>query len=528
MDPSKYTALFLHDSREHLGRCNAQLLAWEREPGRPFPVAELFRAFHSIKGSSAALGHEAIVELAHAGEQVLGAIRDGALHPSRPLVDLLFHALDGLSEGAEAVGRGERPATGPALMAALLALVPPAPVGPPPVERRAVSRSAATPPSVSGRPSAGPTTVRQVRVELERLDMLMNQANELVVARNRLSAIADREIGSELEQVSTQLSGLVSRMRGTVISARMAPVAEVFERFPRLVRDLARELGKEIRLELQGTEIELDRSILDAMGQPLTHLIRNAADHGLETPAERVAARKTREGAIRIRAERTPEEIILTVADDGRGIDRAGVLRHAIEVGILSEGASLPDASGLLHLLAHPGFTTRRQVTLVSGRGVGVDAVLEQVRSFGGRMELKTAPGRGTTVLVRLPVSRALIGVLVIRIGDERYAIPFTGIAEAAMQEAPGQEITLRGTPVPTADLRRLIGNGESSARRRPAIVFERGGRRAALVVDALLGQQDVVVEPFAAPAGLPPWIAGATILSDGAPALMLDPAALL
>jgi two-component system chemotaxis sensor kinase CheA len=312
-----------------------------------------------------------------------------------------------------------------------------------------------------------------------------------------------------------------------VISARLSPVDELFSRFPRLIRDLSRELGKEIRLVLQGSEIELDRAMLDGLTEPLTHLVRNAADHGLESPADREAAGKRREGTIRLRAERTADEVILVIGDDGRGIDRAAVRKKAIELGFLDEDAPVPDAVGLLHLLANPGFTTRAEVTRVSGRGVGVDAVLSRVRELGGRIELKTRPGQGTTFLLRLPPSRALVGVIVVRSGSERYAIPFSMLAEAAMHEGQSREISLRGEPVPTADLGRLMGNGESNGKRRPAIVVERDGRRAALVVDALLGQQDVVLERFVAPPGLPPWVTGATILSDGAPALLLDPAAL-
>jgi two-component system chemotaxis sensor kinase CheA len=364
-------------------------------------------------------------------------------------------------------------------------------------------------------------------VNLERLDALVNQVNELVVTRNQLAEIADREIGSELEQLSSRLATLVGRVHSTVISARLAPVDELFAQFPRLVRDLARELGKEIRLTMQGTDIEVDRAVLDGLADPLTHLIRNAADHGLEPASERIAAGKPREGTLRLRAERTADEVILVVGDDGRGVDRAAIRRRAVELGHLAESSPLPDAAGLLHLLAHPGFTTRDSVTRVSGRGVGIDAVLTKVRELGGRLELKTRPGQGTTFLLRLPASRALLGVIVVRSGGERYAIPFSMLSEAAMHEGGSREISLRGEPIPTADLARLMGGTESTERRRPALVVERDGRRAALVVDALLGQQDVVLERFVAPPGLPPWVSGAAILSDGAPALLLDPAAL-
>jgi two-component system, chemotaxis family, sensor kinase CheA len=522
VDLARYTALFLSDSRDHLQRCNELLLAWERAPASSTPVGEIFRAFHSIKGSSAALGLEPVAELAHAAEQLLEAIRDGNQTATREVLDGLFLAVDGLAEGVEAVGRGEAPATAPSLIESLRALVPviPSRTAEIPVERRLTPRPSGPTPTVDG-------AARHVRVDLLRLDALVQGIGELMVARNRLAAIADREIGSELEQVSSRISGLVSALQSGVLRARMAPVAEVFQRFPRMIRDLARDLGKEIRLDLSGNEIELDRSVLDALADPLTHLLRNAADHGLEPPGERVAAGKPREGTIRLRAERARDEVTVTVADDGRGIDRASVRQHAVERGLLGADAGMPDAAGLLRLLSQPGFTMKRDVTAVSGRGVGVDAVVARIRALGGRMELKTAPGRGTTFLLHLPVTRAIIRALLVAVGEERYAIPFGVLAEAGVHEASKGEVTLRGVPVPTADLRDVLWLGGGRSGRRPIVVVDIGDRRAALMVDSLLGQQDVVVERFAAPVGLPAWVGGATILPDGAPALILDPAAL-
>lgn len=525
MDLARYTALFLSDSRDNLQRCNELLLAFERDPGSSTPVAELFRAFHSIKGSSAAMGFDPVSELAHAAEQVLAGIRDGSVEPSRAAIDGLFHAVDALSEGVEAVGRGEAPAVDLELIEALFRLVPvidarTAEIPIPERRRQARLSTAVTAPA---RPVA-----RQVRVDLERLDSLVNEVGELVVARNRLSAIADREIGSDLEQVSSRISALVAALQSGVLHARMAPVDEVFDRFPRMLRDLGRELGKEIRLELQGTDIEVDRSVLDALSEPLTHLLRNAADHGLETPAARIAAGKESEGTIRLRAERVRDEVTVTVADDGRGIDRAQVRDRAVDRGLLEPGAPVPDASALLRLLAHPGFTTKTHVTSVSGRGVGIDAVLTRVRSLGGRMELKTVPGRGTTFLMHLPVTRAILRALLVGVEHERYAIPFGVLAEAAVHEQTESEVTLRGSPLPTADLRDVVGLTRAGKGRRPVVVVDTGGGgRAALIVDSLLGQQDVVVEQLAAPVGLPAWVGGATILPDGAPALIVDPAAL-
>ncbi len=523
MDLARYTALFLSDSRDHLQRCNELLLAWERTPSSTAPVAELFRAFHSIKGSSAALGLESLSDLSHAVEQVLGAVREGSLTPTPTIVDALFRAVDGIAERVEAVGKAEPPAPAPALIEELARLVPVVAMrtGEMPIAER----------RLHDRPSRASIPVRlaarQVRVDLERLDALVNDVGELVVARNRLAAIADREIGSELEQVSGRISGLVSGLQSGVLRARMAPVDEVFDRFPRMVRDLGRELGKDVQLELQGTEIELDRSVLDGLADPITHLLRNAVDHGLEPGAERVVAGKPREGSIRLRAERARDEVIVTVADDGRGIDRGMVHRRAIDRGLLEREAPMPDATGLLRLLSHPGFTTKTEVSVVSGRGVGIDAVLARVRSLGGRMELKTAPGRGTTFLIHLPVTRAIVRAILVGVGEERYAIPLGLLAEATVHVAAKGEVTLRGEAVPTADLRTVVGLGDGLAGRRPVVVVDIGGRRAALLVDTLLGQHDVVVEQLAAPAGLPAWVGGATILPDGAPALILDPAAL-
>ncbi|NOT07067.1 MAG: chemotaxis protein CheA [Gemmatimonadales bacterium] len=522
MDLARYTALFLSDSRDHLQRCNELLLAWERSPGSTTSVAELFRAFHSIKGSSAALGLEAITEIAHTSEQLLASVRQGTLIATPEVINVLFKAVDGLADGVETVGRAEVPAARPELIQLLERYAPsfsntsemPLP------ERRTAARPAAA-------PVVAVLAARQVRVDLERLDALVNGVGELVVARNRLAAIADREIGSELEQVSGRISALVSTLQSGVLRARMAPVDEVFDRFPRMIRDLGKELGRELRLEMQGNEIELDRSVLDSLTEPLTHLLRNAADHGLETPAERVATGKSREGTIRLRAERVRDEVVVTVADDGRGIDRAEVWRRGVERGLLEPDAPLPDAVGLLRLLSHPGFTTRSQASTISGRGVGIDAVLSKVRSLGGRMELKTMPGRGTTFLLYLPVTRAILRALLIGVGEERYALPFGLLAEAAVHEGAGAGVILRGELLPTADLREVVGLDRREAGRRPVLVVDTGGGRVAVVVDVLLGQQDVVVEQIVAPVGVPAWVGGATILPDGAPALIVDPAAL-
>jgi two-component system chemotaxis sensor kinase CheA len=377
---------------------------------------------------------------------------------------------------------------------------------------------------------------RQIRVDLARLDALMKQVGELVVAKNRLAAIAAAAGEAELSEVSDRVGRLVAGMQGEVLAARMTPVGEVFERFPRLVRDLGRDLGKRIRFEAEGDEIELDRSVLDEIGEPLLHLIRNAADHGIERPEVRAAAGKPEEGRILLSAARERNSVALRVTDDGRGIDRAAILAKARREGLADAATETLSDDLLLRVLARPGFSTAAGVSGVSGRGVGVDVAMTRVRALGGTLEVRSELGRGTTFTVRVPLTLAIVRALLARAGDERYAVPLAYVAEtvefdprAVTALRDREALLVRDRVVPTVHLRHLVrGEPGAPAARAPTVILELGERRTALVVDALAGQQDIVVEPFDAPRGMPPFVGGATILADGAPALILDAAALL
>jgi two-component system chemotaxis sensor kinase CheA len=340
-----------------------------------------------------------------------------------------------------------------------------------------------------------------------------------------------------LAELSDRISRLVSGMQAEVIAARMTPVGEVFERFPRLVRDLAHDLGKRIRFDVEGEEIELDRSILDEIGDPLLHLIRNAADHGIEAPEARAKAGKASEGRILLAASRERNSVVLRVSDDGRGIDRVAILTKVRR----EEGASGADAEALtddalLRLIARPGFSTAQAVSGVSGRGVGVDVAMTRVRQLGGTLEIRSEVGRGTTFLIRVPLTLAIVRALLAEAGGERYAVPLAYVAEtvefdprAVTALRSREALVVREQVIPTVHLRDLVASRARPApARRPTVILEVGERRTALVVDALLGQQDIVVAPFDAPRGMPPYVGGATILADGAPALVLDAAALL
>jgi two-component system, chemotaxis family, sensor kinase CheA len=377
---------------------------------------------------------------------------------------------------------------------------------------------------------------RQIRVDLARLDALMKQVGELVVAKNRLTALAVASGSADLAEVSDGVTRLVAGMQSEVLAARMTPVGEVFERFPRLVRDLARDLGKRIRFEAEGEEIELDRSVLDEIGEPLLHLIRNAADHGIERPEVRAADGKTEEGRILLSAARERNSVALRVSDDGRGIDRAAILAKARREGLADAATDTLSDDLLLRVLARPGFSTAAAVSGVSGRGVGVDVAMTRVRALGGTLEVRSELGRGTTFTVRVPLTLAIVRALLARAGDERYAVPLAYVAEtvefdprAVTSVRDREALLVRDRVVPTVHLRALVQkDGKAPAARAPTVILELGDRRTALVVDALAGQHDIVVEPFDAPTGMPPFVGGATILADGAPALILDAAALL
>jgi two-component system chemotaxis sensor kinase CheA len=378
---------------------------------------------------------------------------------------------------------------------------------------------------------------RQIRVDLARLDALMKQVGELVVAKNRLGVMAAQSEDAALVELADRISRLVSGMQAEVIASRMTPVGEVFERFPRLVRDLARDLGKRIRFDIEGEEIELDRSILDEIGDPLLHLIRNAADHGIERPEVRAAAGKPVEGRILLAAARERNSVVLRVSDDGRGIDRAAIMAKARreDAGAGADGDALSD-DGLLRVIARPGFSTAQAVSGVSGRGVGVDVAMTRVRQLGGTLEIRSEVGKGTSFQIRVPLTLAIVRALLADAGGERYAVPLAYVAEtvdfdprAVTALRSREALVVREQVIPTVHLRDLVASRQRAAPlRRPTVILEVGERRTALVVDALLGQQDIVVAPFDAPRGMPPYVGGATILADGAPALVLDAAALL
>jgi two-component system chemotaxis sensor kinase CheA len=380
-----------------------------------------------------------------------------------------------------------------------------------------------------------------VRIDLRRLDALMNLIGELVIARGRLVELTAAQGESALSEAVADAGRLIGNLQEEIMTCRMVPVWQIFDRFPRLVRDAAHTLGKRVTFEVEGKDIELDRSMLDEIGDPIVHLLRNAVDHGIESPDARLATGKPAQGHLKLSASRDRSAVLIRVSDDGRGIDRGKVLARALESGLVDPGTTALSDEEVIRLIARPGFTTADHVTDLSGRGVGIDAVQNRVRALGGSVDIKSAPGEGTTVTARLPLTLAIMRALMARVGGECYAFPMAhvdetvgtqGAAYAAVRGLP--VLLLRGEAIPFVKLREVVGLPPAQVTQpgddpeQHIIVVESGGRRTAVAVDELTGQADIVVKQYDTVRGGAALFSGATILGDGAPALIVDVSSLL
>ncbi|HVZ77473.1 MAG TPA: chemotaxis protein CheA [Gemmatimonadaceae bacterium] len=385
----------------------------------------------------------------------------------------------------------------------------------------------------AARPAEGPSLrqARHVRIDLRRLDALMNLIGELVITRGRLQQLGAAIGDAALTETIAQASRLISDLRDEIMTSRMVPVWQVFDRFPRLVRDAARGLGKQIDFTIEGKDIELDRSMLDEIGDPIVHLLRNAVDHGIEPPEERLRAGKPAAGRLALAAYRDRSAVVIRVSDDGRGIDRQRVLARAKASGLVDASRTDLSDDELTRIIARPGFSTAERVTDLSGRGVGVDAVFTRVRALGGSVDIRSTPGHGTVVTLRLPLTLAILRALLARVSGELYAVPMTHVSETVelrpevLRTIKGREVlTLRDDVLPLMRLRHIVGlPPRERAQREQVIILDLADRRAGLVVDGLAGQEEIVVKQFDAVHSGVQAFSGATILGDGAPALILD-----
>ncbi|ASG23982.1 chemotaxis protein CheA [Nitrospirillum viridazoti] len=391
----------------------------------------------------------------------------------------------------------------------------------------------ASPSALPGNPQGGAKgaakAVDSIRVPAERLDELMDRVGELVIVQSRLSQVAASSNDVEVKAIAEEIERLAHELRDTTMGVRTVPIGSLFGRFRRLVHDLANELGKRIELVTVGEETELDKTVIERLNDPLIHLIRNAIDHGLEAPEGRAAAGKPAAGRITLTACHAGAEVMVSISDDGRGLDRARIQSRAEDQGLVPPGAKLSDAE-LFQLIFQPGFSTAKEVTSLSGRGVGMDVVKRAIEGLRGKIDIASTPGEGTRLTLRLPLTLAIIDGLLVRVGTGRYALPLSAVEEcvelSAEEDARSRGrsfLNIRGDLVPFLRLRELFQVSEPPDRYQKAVIVSFGGRRVGLVVDQVIGNHQTVIKSLSKLHADVETFAGATILGDGAVALILD-----
>ncbi|SHJ52649.1 chemotaxis protein CheA [Desulfofundulus thermosubterraneus] len=385
----------------------------------------------------------------------------------------------------------------------------------------------------------GKDNIKTVRVDVQKLDTLMNLVGELVIDRTRLDRfveVFESRYGSDdlvenIVEISNHLGQVTNDLQEEIMKARMLPVAHVFNRLPRMVRDLAHKMGKEIDFIIEGRETELDRNVIEVIGDPLIHLLRNAVDHGIEPPEERVRLGKPRTGRLLLKAAYVESHIVITLSDDGRGMDPDKMRQKAIEKGLMTpEQAARASDREILDLIFTPGFSTAGTVSDVSGRGVGMDIVRNQIEQINGSVEFTTAPGRGTTFTIKLPLTLAIIRALMVTLGDHVYAFPLTNVLETLTLK-PGEirrvrhaeVIVVRGHVLPLVRLAHLFQEESKEEGKLSVVILGSGDKKVGVVVDRLIGEQEIVIKSLGGYLGQVPGLSGATILGDGKVALIVD-----
>ena len=575
---------FLVESEELLERVDEDMVALEAAPNDGELLNRIFRALHTIKGTSGFLGFDPVIRVSHRAEDVLNALRRGELKLSRRIIDVLLRARDQLGRMLKDIRdnqlgeydldpllneltAAQKPDVAPSLGDLLVAegviksadlqhaldeqvyaqpqrklgemliekeLASPAQVGEALVKQKQIAESIAVP--------------QTMRVDVHKLDDLINLIGELVLERNRLVQVsrdltAGRLDAEKLEDALTQttarLTFLTEELHVAGLKTRMVPIDTVFRKFPRIVRDLANSLHKEVDLVVSGQDTELDKTMVELIGDPLVHLVRNSLDHGLEKPEVRAAAGKSPKGTLRLEAREEGDQIVVSITDDGAGIDPERIGRKAVEKGLVTaERARTLSKREILDFIFLPGFSTKEVASNVSGRGVGMDVVNTNVKNMNGTVELDSTLGQGTTVTLRLPLTMAILPVLSVRVGQEVYGLPMRTVVETLRVESGEihtvegcEAIHVREKTIPLIRLAHALGvsepGGDDNVCRKMVIVGL-GTRRVAFLVDGLVGAEATVIKPLDVLSRQSVGIAGATVGGDGMVRLLLDPASLV
>ncbi len=562
---------FLTETNESLDVVDAELVRFEQNPNNAEILGNIFRLVHTIKGTCGFLGLPRLASLAHAAESLMGKFRDG-MPVTTDAVTIILATIDRLKEILDGLEKQTQEPTGTdadliekldAMAAGSVAEAVPAeqmtvgtltyqvlerPLRPGEVSLDELERAfRETPGPAPARPrrratdreedrSDGKIANQSIRVSVETLESLMTTVSELVLTRNQLLEMARRQEDSEFKVPLQRLSNVTAELQESIMKTRMQPVGNAWQKLPRIVRDLSAELGKQIELEMQGAETELDRQILERIKDPLTHMVRNSADHGLETPAERTACGKPEKGTIRLSAYHEGGHIMIEVADDGRGLDTAKIKAKAIATGLASESEVAKMSDSQIHrFIFAPGMSTANRITNISGRGVGMDVVHTNIDQIGGTVDVKSIPGEGSVFSIKIPLTLAIISALIIESCDQRFAIPQLSVVELvrARNNSDTRIERIKDTPVlrlrnkllPLVHLGQLL----KMDARHPSdggfiVVTQIGSQTFGIVVDGVFHTEEIVVKPMATKLRHIPMFSGNTILGDGSVIMIIDP----
>jgi two-component system, chemotaxis family, sensor kinase CheA len=566
---------FIVESNEILDKLGQNLLELEKNPTNSELHNVIFRAVHTLKGTSSFLGFERLTSLSHKFEDVLNKIRKGELQVTSDKMDVMFEGYDllkvllqriesknsdpvdvsAVAAKLEAIALGkavEVTVNEDALLAALedpdlCGDAPLAPdehvesVKPHAEEPAAKAQETASAPGAPAQATKAADT--SIRVDVARLDSLMNLVGELVLGRNRLSQIAhqmsEREESfpavRELAETNSHIDFITTELQMAVMKTRMLPISKVFNKLPRLIREVSKEMGKEIDLVLEGEETELDKTLIEELNDPMVHLLRNAGDHGVEVPKDRVAAGKPARGTVTVKAEHEGNHIVISVQDDGKGMDPEKLKRKAIERGLTTENlAREMSAQEAFNFIFAPGFSMAQKVTNVSGRGVGMDVVKTNIQKLKGRIDIESELGKGSKFTIKLPLTLAIIQALLVESNKEVFSIPLESVLEVV--RAGGQELStingrevmrLRNSVLPLVRLSQILGVKSNGRNKREGemyvVVVALAEKRLGIVVDSLLGQKEIVIKSLGDYLGTVRGIAGSTILGDGRVIMIID-----
>ncbi|WP_271411116.1 chemotaxis protein CheA [Pseudomonas sp. Q1-7] len=578
---NQFLQVFFEETEEHLASLELLLLGLDLQQPDAEELNGIFRAAHSIKGSAGMFGFDDLTAVTHELETLLDRIRSGRIALHGAMVDLFLQARDVLMRLLDGHRQQRHDPSVPVedTVARLRALLEEAPTGgadegfgffddapgtpaaatdddfgffddapgtpagtteafgdaTTPVTAVEPARPVPSPTPLASRPANAESESSSIRVSVEKIDSLINLVGELVITQamlGQLGGALDPSVHERIHQALAQLEHNTRDLQESVMSIRMLPISFIFSRFPRLVRDTSSRLGKQVDLQLQGEHTELDKGVIERLSDPLTHIVRNSIDHGIELPEERLAAGKPASGTVRLGAFHQGGSIVVEISDDGRGLDRERILAKARE-NDLAVHDGMSDAE-VWQLIFMPGFSTAEVVTDLSGRGVGMDVVKRNIQAMGGRIDIDSAKGQGTHISIRLPLTLAILDGLIVAVARAHYVIPLTYIVESLQPKAAdirglageeGAVIRVRGEYLPLLSLHDLLGESAPAlpAEQSIVVILEADGRPFALQVDDLVGQQQVVIKSLEQNFRRIDGIAGATIMGDGSVALILD-----